>query len=351
MSAITTCRVLLIVALAWCARAGLAQPATSSAPALTYVRGEPRAAEKRWDDLPGLGRPRVAATLETRPALAEPPGGRKMNIRSEIIKSALAGVFGSQRPVRSVTTGGRDREADAFYVLKTSAGIERTAVFAGDERVADRWTVYAGSDDEAQALVEALLRAFPQVVATELEPARQKLAQASERVEATNRTIADCEQQIQQREQACRDAGVAEMTDDAIDSAIARFNQEQRLNQVDIAGIEASLASAKQRGGSGELSPTLARIQVELEIQLVGKLARKEALTQELQALQRGRTERRHIRELEKKIAEANTWLETYGKRIRTMSADEVAALEDVARVTVVDDRVEIGPIVAPGAP
>ena len=29
----------------------------------------------------------------------------------------------------------------------------------------------------------------------------------------------------------------------------------------------------------------------------------------------------------------------------------EVAALEDVARVTVVDDRVEISPIVAPGAP
>ncbi|HQL53132.1 MAG TPA: hypothetical protein PLQ87_00340 [Phycisphaerae bacterium] len=351
MPTITTRRVLLIVALAWCVRLTLAQPTTSSAPALAYVRGEPRAAEKRWDGLPGLEHPRVAATLETRPALAEPPDGRKMNIPREIIKSALASVFGSQRPMGPVTTGGRDREADAFYVLKTGAGIERTAVFVGEERVADRWTVYAGSDDEAQALVEALLRAFPQVVAAELEPARQKFAQASERVDATNRTIVDCEQQIQQREHACRNAGVAEMTDEAIDGAIARFNQEQRLNQVDIAGIEASLASAKQRGGTGELSPTLARIQVELEIQLVGKLARKEALTQELQALQRGRTERRHIRELEKKLAEANTWLERYGQRIRAMCADEVAALEDVARVTVVDDRVEISPIVAPGAP
>jgi hypothetical protein len=326
--------------LALCSAAAYAQTESTTEPALTYVRGEARALEERECGFEDLGHPKVMATLETRPALGGVYTGQAPAVYSWIPKDALVAVFGEQR----LFDMGR-RGAGHGACFEGKGGIEQAPVFQDRRPVADIWTVIARNEEEARSLVEALLHSYRENVARDLEKARARAAEFVPKIEEGQRTIADYESQIQQSEEECRRLGVADMTDEAIDSAVARFDQEQRLNQVDIAGLEASLASAKQRaGGGGELAQTLARIQVELDIQLVGKLARKDALARELQNLQSGHAARMHIRELRQKIDDVKKSLAVPEASL-SRAEKEIEGLEGLANFTVTDNRVTMSPI------
>ncbi len=306
--------------------------------------------EERWGRGAGfgIGHPKVVATLETRPALGgetRPAPGGTWQARfadSDIQKTALAAVFGEHS---AFAPSGLSPDSSATY-FTDKAGIERTTIFEDKQPVADLWTIVAGSEDEATALVTALLRSYHDVVDRALAETRAKLPEFAAKIEERRPEITECEGQIQQAEDECRQLGAADMTDDAIDSAIARFEQERRLNQVDIAGLEASLSSAKQRAASGgDLAQTLARIQVELDIQLVGKLARKEALLREMRDLQAARAARgrmhgaqKKLAEIKKSIAAPETNLSSYEKWIQNLESLQ-------ANFTVTDNRVTLSPI------
>jgi predicted nucleic acid-binding Zn-ribbon protein len=332
------CTTILYVALA--SVAGFAQTEPATEPSLTFVRGEARPMEQRWGGFMGVGQPKVTATFETRPALG--PGGEATLTYSQVENRALAEVFGEQT---GFGPGGLGRDSSATY-FRGKAGIERMTIFEDQRPVADLWTIIASSDDEAKALVTAFLRSYGDVVARGIENSRQELPDIAAKIEEKQPAIAECETQIQRAEEECRQVGVADMTDEAIDSAIARFAQEQRLNQVDIAGLEASLASAKQRaGGGGELAQTLARIQVELDIQLVGKLARKDALLREVRELQAGRAARAHIHELQKKLADVKKSVSIPESNL-SYHEKWIQNLEGLrAHFGVTDNRVTISPV------
>ncbi len=344
MPTILRLRFPMIAWLALCGGTATAQTAPSTEPALTFVPGEPRRLELRWD-IKQLtsGKLKVVALVATRPLLVRVDDypGQPPKPAETILRDALAAVCNGRIFVNKGALG-RDQDSEVGYCI--DAVIERhTGVM--DEEPADVWTIAAGDEEKARTLVAALLRSYRQNVARELDEARRQVSELASKVEETQRLIADREAQIQLAEEECRQLGVADMTNDAIDSAVARFNQEQRLNQVDIAGIEASLASAKQRTGlPGELSQTLARIQVELEIQLVGKLARKDALARELRDLQGGRAARERIRELQSKGSETKNALKFLEGGLALHQKD-VEGLEPLKDFTVIDNRVAICPI------
>jgi hypothetical protein len=342
MFSASTCGALMSFCVALSNAAALAQTKPTTEPNLTYVRGEVRAMEERWGRGAGfgIGHPTVTATLETRPALGG--GWQAKRADSDVEKGALTAVFGAQF---AYGPAGLNQDSSATY-FTGKAGIERTTLFKDQQAVADLWTIIAGSEDEARALAAALVRSYLDVVDRGLVQARQELPDLVSKVDEKKPVIAECEARIQEAEDECRQLEVGDMTDEAIDSAIARFEQEQRLNQVDIAGLEASLASAKQRaGGDGNLAQTLARIQVELDIQLVGKLARKDALLREVRDLQAGRAARARIHELQKKVAMAKRSL-SIPERNLASHEEWIQELESLkAHFAVTGNRVMLSPL------
>ena len=92
----------------------------------------------------------------------------------------------------------------------------------------------------------------------------------------------------------------------------------------------------------------LERIQVELEIELIGKLARRDALAREMRELEKGREARSKIDELFGKLVTTRHDLTLYKKTLSRLQ-ESVQHLERLADFTVADKRVVISPIAPTG--
>jgi predicted component of type VI protein secretion system len=279
---------------------------------------------------------KVVATFETKPVLLGVP-------EAYVTSGALAAVFGREDP---------ENPHNLRTLAAGRAWIGRTTVYADDEaRAADLWTIAAIDEGTAKAVTQALLQSYAGNMHKTLEEKRAGLEKDLAKSQELQRTIEEWENQIRVNEEACRKLAVDRLGEQMINSAIARFEQERRLNEIDITGVNARLAATKERleadqgqGDKSELGRALYRIQVELEIELIGKLARKEALAREIQQLEKGREARSKIDELRDKLATARHELALQEKRLSRLQ-ESVQRLECIAAFTVTDNRVVISPI------
>lgn len=322
--------------------AAVAQSEPSTKPSeaeVTFVRGEKDWPASSWRVLP-----KWMATFTTRPSVSPFEGA--------VVSAAFGEVFQNARVESRPGFRSQSAEITAFVDSLQRAEVhhwQRTK----NGSTEDRWTVLGFSEEAVTALSKAVVRACrgafapPQSFKTQLQSLMQRI---DERVQG----IPVFEAQLAQAGEETRRLGVTSMTDDEVSSAAARLDQEQRLNAVDIAGLEASIGATQKRmaalpGASRrnesdvEVARTLCRIQVELEIQLAGKLARKTALSNELERVQAGREARARATKLRQEIAESRQAVEADRTALHEVQ-EQLVAWESVATVTVVDDRVVVSP-------
>ncbi len=307
-----------------------------------FVTGEPRVV-----DLPHAARRcEVVGTFETKPVLTDVRERR-------VIDDALGAVFGWEK--------GRIVIGEAEYPLTGGrAWIERKTVYADDEaRARDLWTIAAIDEATAKALTRALFESCAANVQKALDEERGRLERVLAREEQRREAIDKLKSQIKEAEELCGKLTVDKFSSETIAAAIARFDHERRLNEIDIAGLEARLAATKERlearhGAEkqqgkdsaelrGEAWRALHRIQVELEIELIGKLARREAVGRELEQLKRGLETRQRIDGFEGKLAVAQR--RRSGGGSESSLRKSIEQLERLADFTVIDNRVVISPI------
>ena len=287
---------------------------------------------------------KIVATFQTRPVLADVS-------ESYITRGAFAAVFGPKDP---------QEPYDPRTLAPGEAWIDRKTIYADDEaRARDLWTIAAIDEATAKALTHALFESCAANVQKALDEKRGQLERVLAREQQRREAIDKLKAQIKEAEELCGKLTVDKFSSETIAAAIARFDHERRLNEIDIAALEARLAAAKERlearqGAEkqqgkdsaelrGEAWRALHRIQVELEIELIGKLARREAVGRELEQLKRGLETRQRIDGFEGKLAVAQR--PRSGGGSESSLRKSIEQLERLANFTVIDNRVVISPI------
>ncbi len=297
-----------------------------------FVSGEARTVDRH--DY-AVRRCTVVATFETKPVLSR--------VRDHsITRNALGTVFGWEDP----------KSPDRSPTLADDrAVVDRKTVYSDDKaRAADRWTIAAIDETTAKAVTEALLVSYAMAVRKVVEENRAASERYAKKCTQLQRRVDEYPAQIEANEEVCGRVGVGTFTLGTIDEAIARFDHEHRLNEVDIAGLNARLEATEERlntaisEGNTAMRQALERIQVELQIELIGKLARKAALSRERQQLESARESRAKADKLRDNLAAARKELPK-NERMLSVYRSKVQELEQLANFAVTDNRVVISPI------
>lgn len=266
-----------------------------------------------------------------------------------ITNEALGAVFGWHTPHRSETrriqpSGVRGVEYSRRPKVVGRGWIGRQPDKEGDEdEGSDHWMIVAVDEPTAKALTEAFLKTFREHAGRAVRESRKQHEKAVAELQKNRDLLAEYQADLREAEDTCRTAGVLNMSLPAIEEAIGKIRHEQRINDIDIAGITARLAALKERldTTNPELKRALTRLQVESEIELAGKLGRQAPLAKEMRQLDLSHKARTALDKLpdsissrQRKIKGSEGYMPT--RRERLQHLENLAAFEILSNRAVI---------------
>lgn len=270
-----------------CSWAAAAAPRTAPEnPQATFVF-EPTGFDVAAPDRALSGFANLQASFQTIPAITERSAEAvaKAAIDSALANPALSGP--DYDPVR--------HPARRYAILDYSR-----ASYGATIRVDKEWRVLAPNEEIAAIFIVELVRIHNEVALEEIrkerDEAERELASLTEQIEKYDAQIADLVK-------ARKDLGVFWMGAPQVHEAASELQREMRRGEIDIAGLKAQLDSINSRLESWYAQPrdpadrttvdsevlrAVLRMQVEVEIELAGKLARQKAIEEEIASLRLG---------------------------------------------------------------
>jgi len=345
---------------------GTGQKPESPAPAIEFVKGDPVSAYE-LHILSPYGEPSTVSPVKLdamkwlgRLAVRFPASkGVHWELGGGIIeKNALEAIFGrvdllSGDP--AVHYWGTNEVPDT----RGRAHVQRGRAWESADGAVAEWQILAEDEATVRKLALALIQSLRSYFTGQLQEHRDTREADLIEIEVLRSRCEERREQVSGlREEICT-ANAEGMSPAAIDAAVTRIDLEQRLNHIDIVGIRAGMEAAKARreamiraGGAPEAAgilPDLRRIEIELEIQLAGRLARGAALQQELDRLRAAHRAAEKLAQAERDLEKLQGEIRAYEQRVAS-TPDWIRHYERLGSFQVVDSRVTLCPVV-PGRP
>jgi len=271
---------------------------------------------------------------------------------SDIVWQAEGNIFGWR--MRSMSErhqlgGGRGGVVGAGYDdrsqvpdVQDRAQIILLVVEEEGQPAFSRWLIAAADGETAERLARALREAYVKEMGELLSTRRQVMSYGEKPRAARESQLADARQRIQAAEAECAKLGLTPFPAETLLEVMTALENQRRLNDVDLAGIEAQVKAVAQRmdqqakervkpgeeGDAHARSTALYEMRVRLEIELIGHLAKKDALQKSLDDLRRGQNALQTISEseaqvksLEEQTASSQRNLEYNSARLATAEA------------------------------
>ncbi len=345
---------------------GTGQKAASPAPAIEFVKGDPVSAYElhivspygdpstvspvNLDAMKWLGRLAVRFPA-SKDALWELSGGI-------IEKDALEATYG-RVDLPSGDPAVRYWQTPEVPDTRGRAHVQRGRAWESADGAVAEWQILAEDEATVRKLALAFIQSLHSYLTGRLQEHRDTREADLKEIEELRSRCEELREQVSGlREEICT-ANAEGMSPAAIDAAVTRIDLEQRLNHIDIVGIRAGIEAAKARreamGREGmthadlDAPPLLQRIEIELEVQLAGRLARGAALQQELDRLRAAHRAAQKLAEAERDLGKLQGEIQAYEQRVAS-NPDWIRFYERLGNFQVVDSRVTLCPI-APARP
>ena len=237
----------------------------------------------------------------------------------------------------SVRSGARGVSVERPGVLDTQTADGRT-----------RWTLLAPDQYVAMSAANTLRGQYGDLVESHLQWNRGMLKNPTRTLEKLGARRAEAVEKLAAARAGYEAIGIDLFNSASAEQIITSLIGARQLLDVDLAGIDAQLAALRERRAatarSSEIMAMLARMELEQELERLGKAARRAEVVRQIEAVKRARALLEEIEQQTAALAELEPEIDKTEKSI----ADTKAKIEDIEMRTELrftNDTVVISPI------
>jgi hypothetical protein len=262
--------------------------------------------------------------------------------------------------LRDMTVVATFETTEPFDVKAASGLFERVYATHGglrgrspvlDTQTADgrtRWTLLAPDQYVAMSAVNTLHGQYGDLVESHLQWNRGMLKNPTRTLEKLGARRAEAVEKLAAARAGYEAIGIDLFNSISAEQIITSLIGARQLLDVDLAGIDAQLAALRERRAatarSSEIMAMLARMELEQELERLGKAARRAEVVRQIEAVKRARALLEEIEQQTAALAELEPEIDKTEKSI----ADTKAKIEDIEMRTELrftNDTVVISPI------